>query len=119
MTVLNRNYRIERDAKTGLARITMTGRCTDDEVTAVEANCTRRYTMVVIPNARGAILKSLDGTIPKLVEVTPATIPRRKYTCVKVDGFCNPFAFQQSAGAYTGKCILEFTIVYQEVGAAA
>jgi hypothetical protein len=118
MSILEENYHLSTD-ENGLAVIEVTGRCTQDEVTGVEGNCTRRYQMVRLPNASGAILKSLDGTLPALVFVTPSTMPTRTYKCVKVDGRCNPLAPQQSGGTYSGYMILTYLKRYQEVGGVA
>jgi hypothetical protein len=54
-----------------------------------------------------------------IVMVTPSTMPTRSYRCVKVDGRCNPHAYQQAAGPYAGYMILTFMIRYQEVGGIA
>lgn len=115
---LELKYRLSTD-QYGLAVIEVTGRCTQDEVFAVEGNCTRRYSMVTLPNASGAVLKSLDGTTPWIELVTPSTIPARTYQCVKVDGRCNPHAYQQKDGPFTGYMILTFMKKYQEVGGVA
>jgi hypothetical protein len=119
MSYLELKYHIETDTSNGLAIVMVTGRCTQDEVHVVEGNCTRRYSMVTLPNASGAVLKSLDGTLPMIVMVTPSTMPTRSYRCVKVDGRCNPHAYQQAAGPYAGYMILTFMIRYQEVGGVA
>ena len=73
MSILNENYgELSRD-QYGLAIIEVTGRCTDDECTAIEAGCTWKYRMEEIPNSSGAVLKSLDGTSPTTVVVTHPT----------------------------------------------
>lgn len=72
--------------------------------------------MVTLPNASGAVLKSLDGTLPKPLWISPSTMPGTMYQCVKVDGRCNPFAYKQKEGPFTGSEILTFYIKYQEVG---
>ncbi len=118
MSILERRYRLSTDGY-GLAVIEVTGRCTGEEAATIEANCTRRYVMVPLPNAAGAILKSLDGTQPTIVEVTPSTITSRTYRCVKVDGRVNPFTPQQQAGSHTGKTVLQFLMRYQQVGGVA
>lgn len=119
MTILSRNYQIDTDAQTGLSVITLSGRCTGDEAAGIERDCTRRYEMVTLPNAAGAILKSHDGTNPKVIEITPSTITTRKYKCVKVDGRVNPLAPAQPDGPYAGQTILRFMVRYQEVGGVA
>ncbi len=116
MTTINENYAMATDPATGLNKITVTGRCTDDEAASIESGCTRRFSLVTYPHAAGAILKSLDGTRPAVRSITPPTLPRRTYRCVKVDGRVTPFAYRQRAGSYNGKAILHFTIVWQEVG---
>jgi len=117
MTKLNDNYRITPD-QYGLVIIEVTGRCTHDEVATIEANCCRDYKMVPIPNASGAVLKSLDGTQPRVVSVTPTTFGSKSYDCVKVEGRCNPLAPVQDAGDYSGSAIVTFFEKYQQVGSA-
>lgn len=117
MSILDTKHWLDTDGN-GMAVIKVTGRCTHDEARAIESGCTRRYEMILLPHASGAILKSLDGTVPLLVKVTPPTIGRT-YQCVKVGGRTRPFAYQQKAGPYIGKSILSYEIVYQEVGGVA
>jgi len=115
VSIIDRKYRQSRD-QYGLAIIEVTGRCTEDEIDDIEANCTRRYEMVPIPNASGAVLKSLDGTQPVKLEVEPPTFGGRKYECVKVDAYVNPFAYLQDGGSYDGHYITTYYVRYQEVG---
>jgi hypothetical protein len=123
---LEKKYHLETD-QYGLALITITGRCTEDERDGIEEDCTRRYKMETMPNAAGAILKSLDGTNPQVVTITPSTwatviswgAAGPAYQCVKVDGRCNPHAYQQAAGPFAGHTILTFLLKYQEVGGVA
>lgn len=96
--------------------IEKTGRCTGDEVENIEADCTRRYELVVLPHKTGVILKSMDGTQPLVVTVQPATFDSREYSCVKIDGYCVPFAAEQTGGPYSGSTILRYVIRYQQVG---
>lgn len=120
MTILNKNYRIET-GEYGLAVITVTGRCTADEAAAIEAGCTRFYDLASIPQTSGAVLRSKDGTVPVLVQITPTTTGL-SYWCVKVDGRVNPLSAVQPAGApaaIVGKAILSYMIRYQQVGAVA
>lgn len=118
MTVLNENYRVSQ-GQYGLRVIEITGRCTAAERTNIEKNCTRRFGLVALPNAAGAIFKSLDGTTPKVVEIRPSTFSGKYITCVKTEGYVNPFAPIQEGGTYTGKAILYFYKRYQEVGDVA
>ncbi len=117
MTILNENYQVMTDAH-GLYVIELRGRCTHEERSGIEANCTRRYRMIPLPNAAGAVLKALDGTVPAIVEVSPPTL-NGTYNCVKVDGRCNPLAPTQDGGPYDGKTILAFYVRYQQVGGTA
>jgi hypothetical protein len=117
--IIDSQFDVQTDAETGLAVIVQTGRCTGEEWAAVEADCTRRYEMVILPHASGAILKSLDGTVPALVEVRPPTLTNKAFLCVKTDGRCRPFAPAQVGGPYNGQTILRYQIRYQEVGAVA
>ena len=116
MPYINTNYKPETDSSTGLAIITVTGRCTDDLRATIEANCTRRYKMVLAPNAAGAVLKALDGTFPRIVEIRPPAMPGAVFRCVKVDGRVEPYAYRQTGGAYNGQFIHRFRMVYQQVG---
>jgi len=114
MAILDESYEVAVDSL-GLALIEVTGRCTEDEAADIEGDCTKRYEMVALPNASGAILKSLDGTVPQLVEVEHP-LSGRSYNCVKVLGIANSFAPAQVGGPYDGNKILAFMIRYQEVG---
>jgi len=118
MPLIDEKYRYRTD-QYGLAVITMYGRCTHDKQEEVESDCTRKYDMVSIPNTSGAVLKSLDGTFPTIVEVEPTNMPAQRYRCVKVDGRVNPYAPQQTGGPYDGYYILAYEITYQEVGGVA
>jgi len=118
MSFLNINYEMD-SGEHGLARITATGRCTEDEAAGIEANCTRRYSLHPLPNMAGAILKSLDGSLPRVLEVSPGVQSTRKYSCVKVEGRVNPFAPVQDGGDHEGKAVVSFSIVYQEVSSTS
>ena len=118
MTILNENYRVS-PGQYGLKVIEQTGRCTANERADIEANCTRRYTLVPLPNAAGALFKSLDGTTPKIFDGRPITFEGAKYVVVKVEGYCNPFAPVQEGGTYDGNAILSYYIRWQEVGDVA
>jgi len=117
MSILNQNYQVET-GEYGLAVITITGRCTSDEAATIETGCTRRYDLVPIPQAAGAVLRSKDGTSPAIIAITHPTM-NRVYLCVKVDGRCNSFAAVQTGGPNSGKAIGRFMIRYQEVGSVA
>ena len=118
MSFLNRNYVVEQDDETGLAKIVVTGRCTGDEAAGIERGCTRRYRLVVLPHASGAILKSMDGTRPYVQRVTVPTTGV-SYSAVKVFGRAQALAPAQVGGLYAGKTILRFAMHYQEVGGVA
>lgn len=102
----------------GSKRIIQTGRCSGDFETIqfIEGNVTRVFTLEQFPNARGVILKSLDGNAPIVVEVEPPTMPGVRYNCVKVEGVCTPFAAQQDSGVFEGMTVLSYRIVWQQVG---
>lgn len=120
MSVLEQKWIVDLDPQTGLFVFVVTGRCTSDERADIEANVTRRYEMVTLPNAGGAVLKSLDGSTPFLVEVEPPTMGGAVYTCVKVEGACTPFAPAQPVGSpYAGKTILSYRMRYLQVGGVA
>lgn len=102
----------------GTLLIEETGLCFSTDVSAIEANCTRRYRMEPLPNAAGAVMKILDGTSPLVTEVSPLTDGQR-YRCVKIWGQCDPYAPVQDGGPYAGKAILFYTIRYQQVGGIA
>ena len=118
MALREKQYKLRRDQH-GLLVIEESGRCTQNDVADVESDCTHRYQMVELPHMAGAILKALDGTDPKTVEVNPSTFGTQSYTCVKVDGQCQPFAPRQSGGSFSGSYVLRYRIVYQEVGGVA
>lgn len=98
--------------------ITETGRCdgSAETVAAIMEGCCRRYVLEPLPQARGVVLKPLDGTQPQVVSVRPPTIGRT-FRCVKVQGFVTPYAPRQDGGLYSGKTVLAFTRVWQSVGA--
>jgi hypothetical protein len=118
MSILNRNYAVE-DGENGLRVIRLTGRCTPDEQSAIEANVCGRFRLITLPAAAGHVLKALDGSAPPIVVVRPPT-GSRNYNCVKVRARCWPFAPVQestsAASAYVGNAILMFEIEYVEVG---
>lgn len=117
MAILEEKY-MPTPGQYGLMVIEVSGRCTADEASGIRSGCTWKYEMVALPNASGAVLKSLDGTVPRLLDVRPSTIPIT-FRCVKVAGWVEPFAYVQPAGPYAGKAILRFRIRYQEVGGVA
>jgi hypothetical protein len=114
MSMIDEKYTIE-PGQHGTVLITKTGRCTHDEAADIEADCTRRYELVVFPQADGVVLKSMDGTTPSVVEVTPPTVAVT-YRCVKIEGRVTPFAYTQPDGPYQNKAILKYIIKYQQVG---
>ena len=117
MPILNSNWAI-RAGQYGLKVIEVEGRCTPDNAANIERDCTHRYVLEPIPNASGAVLKSLDGTNPKVVNVKPSTT-NTSYQCVKVEGIVNPFAPSQDGDhPQSGDPILRFHMRYQQVGAA-
>ena len=115
MAYLNKNYKCQR-GEYGLLIITETGRCTEDEQSTIEANAVRDFVLEPLPNASGAILKSLDGTQPTVSYIQPSTMNKKIYKCVKIEGIVNPFANTQASGPHSGKAIHAYSIVYQEVG---
>lgn len=117
MSFISRNWKVESD-QYGAAVITETGRCTASEAAAIEAGCTRRFELITLPNVAGVILKSMDGSVPALVAVTPSTIGRT-YNCVKTDGRVEPLAPVQTGGTYSGAAIMRYTMRYQQVGGVA
>lgn len=92
-----------------------TGLCVASEAADIEAGCTKRFVLEALPQARGVIMKVLDGTAPVLIKVKPPTY-NETYNCVKVFGEVQPFAPEQEFGTWNGKAILSYTIRYQEVG---
>jgi hypothetical protein len=114
--VIESNYQMSRGAHDSFV-ITESGRCDGSSTTvaAIMEGCCRRFSLETIPQARGVILKPMDGTIPVVVEIAPPTIGR-KFKCVKVDGYVTPFAPLQDGGEYNGKTVLAFTRVWQQVG---
>jgi hypothetical protein len=94
-----------------------TGLCLGGDVQAVETGILTRFKLIPIPNAKGAVLKVLDGSNPTIIQVKPSTYDK-SYQCVKVAGYVNPFAAAQPGGLFQGKTVLIFTIKYQTVGVA-
>ena len=118
MAIIESKYRIE-PGELGSKRIVQFGRCDGDQATIdeIEARCVRVFQLIQIPNAAGVVLKSLNGVEPTVQEIAPPTMSGKKYNCVKVEGRCGPFAPQQDGGLYEGKTVLQFEIVWQQVGA--
>ena len=77
-----------------------------------------RYSLDPLPQAQGVILKALDGSTPRVVEVRPTTIAKT-FNCVNVDAGVQPLGPTQSFGEYNGKTVLRYVMVYQEVGEVA
>ena len=102
----------------GSLRIRESGRCSGilSVIQEIEEKCTRNFELVPIPHAKGVVLKPLDGTDATIVEVEPPTMRGRKYKCVKIFGRCWPFAPLQSGGVYDGETVLQYEIIYQQVG---
>jgi hypothetical protein len=92
-----------------------TGWCLDSDAAGIEAGCTKRYKLVAIPNAAGAVMKVLDGTNPALVAVRPTTYALT-YLCVKVLGQVEPLAPSHSGGLANDHAVLSYRIRYQQVG---
>jgi hypothetical protein len=97
--------------------ITVTGRCSGDSATvnAILENVVTRYQLEPIPQARGVILKALDGSDPEIYEITPSTIGKT-WNCVKIAANVTPMAPTQTGGVFNGKSVLVFEQVYQQVG---
>ena len=117
MPRIEKKYRVEQ-GEFGSYRITQFGRCSGDQNTIkqIEEKCTRVFTLIQIPNSKGVVFKSLDGTEPVIIEVEPTTMGGRKYRCVKIYGRCTPFAPVQEYGEYAGVAVMQYEIVYQQVG---
>jgi hypothetical protein len=115
--LIEKSYRIE-SGEFGTKRLVQYGRCDGDQPTiqAIEGNCTHVYELVPFPNSAGAVLKVLDGTAGTIVTVEPPTLGRT-YQCVKVSGRVTPLAPVQDGGYFSGKTVLEYEIVWQQVGA--
>lgn len=116
--IIEKSYRIEQGEHDSI-RIVQFGRCSADVATIaeIEGNCTRRFTLETIPMARGVILKPLDGTAPIAQDIVLPTMPGKRYRAVKVSGRVTPFAPLQTAGRFAGTAVLQYEIVYQQVGA--
>ena len=94
-----------------------TGLCLSADVAAIETGILTRFKLIPLPNAKGAVLKVLDGSNPAVVSIKPSTYDRT-YSCVKIQGFVNPFAAAQDGGPLQGKTVMIYTVRYQTVGAA-
>jgi hypothetical protein len=100
----------------GLMVIAETGRCLAADISGIEGGCTWRHELVPVPQGAGAILKPLDGTSP-----TPASIALYgavgvTYSCVKIAAYVQPFAPQQTGGAFNGQYVYTYEITWQQVG---
>lgn len=117
--ILNKNYAVEPGPH-GLVLIRLTGRCYGDQATidVLRAGVCSRFEWVLIPNAKGAIFKPLDGVNPTLYRIEPST-QGQTYFCVKVGAWVTALAPAQPGGDHQGKTILRFEIHYQEVSGVA
>ena len=79
----------------------------------------RRYALVALPETAGAIIKSLDGTVPVITVLLPSAENGVTYTCVKVEGWVQQLTYKQTAGPYEGYEIFRYWMRYQEVGEVA
>lgn len=114
MAKFSRHFQKTR-GEAGSFVIQESGLCLPGDAAAIEANCTKRYRLVVLPNADGVILKALDGTDPSVVTVAPLT-DGQSYQCVKVHGETQPYA-PPDAGAWCGSDgVLAYVETYQQVG---
>lgn len=114
MAIISRRYLVSR-GEYGLAVITEKGRCTDDERAAIEDNVCHDYVLVKIPEASGAVFKSLDGTLPQPQMVTHPTTGK-SVLCVQTQGDLNALSPVQTSGPYSGKAVCEYVRVWQQVG---
>jgi hypothetical protein len=114
-SILNKNYRVS-PGQHGTSVIEETGRCHASERADIEADICRRYQLIPYPNAAGVVLKALDGSNPQIQQIRPTTFSGDKFKCVKVEGYCNPFAPEQTGGTHNGKAILAYYIRWQQVG---
>ncbi len=106
------------ESESGSYTIEETGFCDAGEIAGIESDICTRYKLVPIPNARGVVLKVLDGTSPAIWRVKPSTLGK-EYLCVKVQGMVNHFAPAQPAGDFNGKAVLFYLVRYQTVGAVS
>lgn len=115
---IERSYRTDQ-GEFGTKRIIQFGRCdgSQETIAAVENGVTTSYELIQWPNARGVTLKALDGIVPSVVEIAPPTMSGRKYSCVKIGAKVTPFAALQPGGVFEGSTVLEYEIIWQQVGA--
>jgi len=92
-----------------------TGLCLRADVVPIEKGILTRFKLIPIPNARGAVLKVMDGSNPMIFSVKPSTYDTA-YPCVKIAGYVNAFAAAQDGGPLHGETVLLYTIKYQTVG---
>lgn len=114
---VERSYRIEQ-GEFGTKRIIQFGRCDGSQETigVIESALTTAYELIQWPNARGVTLKALDGIQPHIEEIAPPTMAGRKYTCVKVGAKATPLAAIQPGGVFNGSTVLEYELIWQQVG---
>jgi len=113
--IIEKSYKIE-NAEHGTKRIVQHGRCSADAATVeqIERDCCIGE-LRTLPHSKGAVYVSLDGGNPLVEEIRPPTVAKT-YRCVKVSGRCWPFAPTQTGGVFEGTAVLQYEIVWQEVG---
>jgi hypothetical protein len=115
MAQTKKRYRLTPDEH-GLFVIEESGLCVAGDIATISRDCCWRYRMVALPNVAGAVFKSLDGSVPRVTRVAPATFGGTGYDCVKVFYEVNPYAPLQSGGVYSGSSVLAYTIRWQQIG---
>ena len=114
MAIISKNY-VVSPGEYGLCVISEKGRCTDDERAAIEDGVCHDFVLVKIPEAFGAILKSMDGTLPQPVAITHPTTGK-SILCVQTQGYLNAASAVQTSGPYIGKAVCAYLRVWQQVG---
>ena len=114
-SVLEKSYRMQA-GEYGSRVIVQHGRCTSNHAKSILDGVSDGV-LEPIPNARGGVFKSMDGTNPVIYLIEPSTMGGIKFKCVKRSATTQPLAPTQSAGAFSGYEVLTYEIVWQEVGA--
>lgn len=92
------------------------GRCDGDSKTVESIlNGGSLGDVIWVPGTRGVSFKPRDGTNPSVVKVTPPTIGFT-FTCVKISGRVWPMAAEQPGGVFSGKTVLRYEVIYQQIG---
>ena len=99
----------------GYRQITEIGLCNPADQKRIENNVVTRWKWVTVPQTSGAVFKALDGARVRTSFIRAAT-ENVRYKCVKIEAVVTPRAPSQTGGTHSGSAVLEYRIVWQQVG---